>query len=96
MSGHIVSGLEGVAAGSVKVAGFMEGRHVSIEPSDTSSEGGRQTKNLVLTPHEKVELAADVVVFIQEKARGIGKNLSGKGISDVLVLAEMLGGESVD
>lgn len=55
-----------------------------------------QEKSLFLTPHEKIRLAADVAVFMQEKARGLGKNLSGKSISDVLVLTEMLGGELAD
>lgn len=55
-----------------------------------------QKKGLLLTPNEKIRLAADVVMFMQEKAREFGKNLSGKSISDVLVLAEMLGGELAD
>lgn len=67
-----------------------------VSGSEAAMKRGDQKKCLPFTPHEKIGLAADVVVFMQEKARGLGKNLSGKGFSEVLVLAEMLGSESVD
>ncbi len=60
------------------------------------AENSQELKLSNPTAKEKVALAAELVVYLQEKARGLGKNLSGKGFSEVLVLAEMLGSESVD
>ncbi|TBL68156.1 hypothetical protein [Hafnia alvei] len=73
----------------------MMTEHVVSGSQDTNTRVN-QDKSSPLTPHEKIGLAADVAVFMQEKARELGKNLSGKSVSDVLVLTEMLGGELAD